>query len=108
MDYPTPIKRLIAQFKQLPGIGPKSAERIAVWMIQQGRELSPELANALNHANTSVTECGTCGFFLEAEAGCHLCDSPVRDTTQLCIVEQPTDVLPIERSGAYRGHYHVL
>ena len=107
VDYPEPVRALIVQLKQLPGIGPKSAERIAVWMMQQGAETTGPLAEIVARAGTEVIECEECGFFA-TEEGCAICDAIQRDEHSLCIVEQPTDILPLERSGAYRGHYHTL
>lgn len=108
VDYPEPVKALISQLKQLPGIGPKSAERIAVWMMQQGKGSSGQFAKIVEQAGETVIECRTCGFFSTEELGCGICDSQQRDVASICIVEQPTDILPLERSGAYRGHYHSL
>jgi recombination protein RecR len=108
VDYPEPVKVLIAHLKQLPGIGPKSAERIAVWLMQQGTEVTGQFSQALGRAGDLVIECGTCGFFSTLERGCSVCDGHQRDSSLLCIVEQPTDILPLERSGAFRGHYHSL
>lgn len=108
VDYPDPVRRLIAQLKQLPGIGPKSAERIAVWLIQSGAETSIVFSDALAAAAREVTECRICGFFATEELGCAICDGQHREAHLLCIVEQPTDILPLERSGAFRGHYHSL
>ncbi len=108
VDYPEPVKALISHLKQLPGIGPKSAERIAVWLMQQGQGTTVPFADALKGAGSLVFECGTCGFFSTEEHGCAVCDGLQRDSHLLCIVEQPTDILPLERSGAFRGHYHSL
>lgn len=108
VDYPEPVRRLISQLKLLPGIGPKSAERIAVWLMQRGAGTTEPFAEALGDAAREVTECGVCGFFATAEKGCGICDGLRRDENLLCIVEQPTDILPLERSGAFRGHYHSL
>lgn len=108
VDYPDPVKALIVQLKQLPGIGPKSAERIAVWMMQKGPETSSLFSDIVRAAGDTVVECRTCGFFATEETGCAICDSVQRDGSSLCVVEQPTDILPLERSGAYRGHYHTL
>ncbi len=108
VDYPDPVRSLIAQLKQLPGIGPKSAERIAVWLVQRGSEASLPLSHALATAAGEVKECEVCGFFATEEKGCAICDSHQREGDQLCVVEQPTDILPLERSGAFRGHYHSL
>ena len=108
IDYPTPIKTLISHLKQLPGVGPKSAERIAVWLIQYGKDLSQPLSEALSEAGQRVGECEVCGFFSAQGEGCVICDTPGREAETLCVVEHPTDILPLERSGAFRGHYHVL
>ncbi len=108
VDYPEPVRLLISQLKRLPGIGPKSAERIAVWLLQQGRESTDPLSRVVAVAGETVLECSVCGFFSTAETGCAICESEMRDHAALCIVEQPTDILPLERSGAFRGHYHSL
>jgi len=108
VDYPLPVKALIAQLKRLPGIGPKSAERIAIWLMQRGGETTDPLAESLVTAGRDVRECAICGFFSTADDGCAVCDGPARDHAILCVVEQPTDILPLERSGAFRGHYHSL
>lgn len=108
VDYPEPVKALISHLKQLPGIGPKSAERIAVWMMQQGVGTAIPFADTLKRAGSLVIECGTCGFFSTEEQGCAICGGLERDSHLLCIVEQPTDILPLERSGAFRGQYHSL
>ena len=108
VDYPEPVKALISQLKQLPGIGPKSAERIAVWLMQQDGGATVFFADILKRAGDLVMECRTCGFFSTEEQGCAICDGHQRDPHLLCVVEQPTDILPLERSGAFRGHYHSL
>lgn len=108
VDYPEPVRALIIYLKQLPGIGPKSAERIAVWLMQQGQEMSGPFAEILARAGTEVIECRICGFFATEAGGCAICDAVQREEASLCVVEQPTDILPLERSGAFRGHYHSL
>ncbi|MEM1441844.1 MAG: recombination mediator RecR, partial [Verrucomicrobiota bacterium] len=108
VDYPDPVKALIVHLKQLPGIGPKSAERIAVWLMQQGKEVASPFAEVMEKAGREVIECAVCGFFSTVETGCAICDGLERDESLLCVVEQPTDILPLERSGAFRGHYHSL
>lgn len=106
-DFPEPVKLLIGELKRLPGIGPRGAERIAMWLLQSPKADPPALAGALTAAKEAVVACPRCGFFATADA-CALCDDPRRDERVLCVVEQATDVLPLERSGAYRGHYHCL
>jgi recombination protein RecR len=107
MDYPVAVKELIAEFKRLPGVGPRSAERIAIWLLQSKKANGAELATALTQAATDVVICEVCGFFA-TQTGCPCCDAGGREDDLLCVVEQPTDVLPIERSGAFRGKYHCL
>jgi recombination protein RecR len=108
VDYPEAVRNLIAHLRTLPGIGPRSAERIAVHLLRQGAQTMTGLAEALSRCAEEVVECGTCGFFSGKAAHCVICDDTHRDRTSLCIVEQATDILPMERSGAYAGQYHVL
>lgn len=106
-EFPSPLRTLIDELKRLPGIGARSAERIALWMIQS-RDAHPEsLGRAIERVQQCVHGCSQCGFFTEADP-CQLCTDPNRDPHLLCVVEQPTDVLPIERSGAFHGRYHSL
>lgn len=107
LDFPAPVKALIARFKQLPGIGPRSAERIAVWLLQNTKAEPAALADSLREAQELVVSCPQCGFFATRES-CAVCQDPQRDHRLLCVVEQATDVLPLERSGAFRGRYHCL
>ena len=106
-DYPQPVVNLINELKHLPGIGPRSAERIAVWLLQNPKAQPAVIAEALVAAEENITSCESCGFFATAE-GCTVCGDSGRDAAQLCVVEQATDVLPLERSGAFRGYYHCL
>ncbi len=107
LSYPEPIVDLIDELKRLPGIGPRSAERIAVWMIQNKKSNSATLSAAIAGSKESVKLCQICGFF-STNGDCALCLDDNRDVTTLCVVEQPTDVLPLERSGAFAGYYHCL
>lgn len=106
-DFPEPVRLLVAELKRLPGIGPRSAERIAVWLVQSAKADSGALAAALLTAKETIRPCPTCGFFATSSA-CGLCDDTTRDDQMLCVVEQATDVLPLERSGVFRGRYHCL
>lgn len=106
-DFPEPVRELIGQLKRLPGIGPRSAERIAVWLLQSPKADPSALATALQTARETIRPCPVCGFFA-TEAGCGICDDPKRDEHMLCVIEQATDVLPLERSGSFRGRYHCL
>ena len=106
-DYPQEVVELIAELKRLPGIGARSAERVAVWLLQNKKANAQELSERLLRAKENVTSCGVCGFFASTE-GCSVCDDSSRDTETLCVVEQATDVLPLERSGVFSGFYHCL
>jgi recombination protein RecR len=106
-DFPEPVKALVGELKRLPGVGPRSAERIAVWLLQSPKADAPQLAKSLLEAKEKIRPCPVCGFFA-TESGCDVCDEPGRDDQILCVVEQATDVLPLERSGAFRGRYHCL
>ncbi len=108
LDYPPSLLELIAALKRMPGVGSRGAERLALWFLQSAHNEAHALATALDTAITSVSTCPTCGFFAPCGERCAACEDPERDTTQLCVVEQPTDVLPIERCGLYRGLYHCL
>lgn len=104
-DYPEPFRVLVQELRRLPGVGPRSAERMALWLLEDtGRTTS--LSQALVAAREGVKRCRECGFFSAAEL-CGICADSEREDI-LCVVERATDVLPIERSGAFRGHYHVL
>jgi len=105
--FPEPVVDLIGELKRLPGIGPRSAERVAVWLLQSDRSNSHELAESIRDAVDQVTSCETCGFFATSD-GCPVCSDGTRDTQSLCVVEQATDVLPLERSAVFGGYYHCL
>jgi recombination protein RecR len=106
-EYPPPLQTLIAELKRLPGIGTRSAERIALWMLLSADSHPQTLAAAIRGACETVHPCSRCGFFTDKDP-CLLCADPRRDASVLCVVEQPTDILPLERSGSYQGLYHVL
>ncbi len=108
LDYPTPIQRLIVQLKSLPGIGPRSAERLALWLLARGRERVIPLATALGGLGAEVIMCEDCGFYLQRETLCLLCTNEKRNRHLLCVVEEAADVLRLERSRAFNGMYHVL
>ena len=99
--------RLQAALKQLPGIGYRSAERIALHLLVEKPERLPALVAALEAAAGSVRRCARCGNLAEAEH-CAICADERRDGSAICVVEQVPDLVAIERSGAYRGSYHVL
>ena len=107
VEYPHEVRALVAELKRMPGVGPRSAERIAVHLIQNPKATPMDLSNALRACHEKVRSCPTCGFFM-GERECAVCSEQGRDSDSLCVVEQPTDVLPIERSGVFRGLYHCL
>ena len=102
-----PINRLVEAFAHLPGIGPKTAQRLAYYLLRQSPELSHELADAIVFMRDSVVFCSQC-FHLTAADPCVICSDSHRDRSLLCVVEEPLDVLAFERTQRYRGLYHVL
>ena len=107
VEYPGPIGELVAQLRRMPGIGPRSAERIALWMNQAKDARPVDIARAIQAAAEGIRACERCGFF-STGAVCEICADGSRNGLQLCVVEQATDILPLERTGVYRGHYHAL
>ena len=101
------LVKLIEQFEKLPGIGRKSAQRMAFFMLSQPIEKAEEFANAVVTAHKSIRRCSVCCNLSEQET-CPVCSNPMRDRTTICIVESPRDVMSFERVGEYRGLYHVL
>lgn len=97
----------MAALGELPGIGPRTAERLALYLVQAPPDLSRKLAEALLAARERVQACRQCGALTETQP-CALCADPRRDAATLCVVERPVDVLLLEKSGTYRGRYHVL
>lgn len=108
LNYPAPIQRLIQQFRALPGIGPRSAERLVLWLLSGGHGHVTPLAEALGVLGNEVEMCGECGFYSEKGNECQLCVNDRRNRSVLCVVEAAADVLRLERSGAFQGQYHVL
>jgi recombination protein RecR len=107
VEYPLPIKNLVNQLRRMPGIGPRSAERIALWMVQSKDARPQEIAEALQQVSDSVRPCRECGFFTTEEL-CPFCEDPSRASGILCVVELATDILPLERTGVFAGRYHAL
>ena len=108
MEYfPAPLEKLVEQFARLPGIGGKSAQRLAFYVLGLPEEEAREFADAILDAKHSVTCCPVCQNFT-AGGLCPICASPKRDGSTICVVADPRDVAAIERSREYNGHYHVL
>ena len=107
IDYPAPFLQLSRELRRLPGIGPRSAERIALWILSNKDARPAQLAGALTAAGSSVHPCKHCGFFATEDL-CEICLQPARAGREICVVEQATDILPIEKTGSFRGLYHAL
>lgn len=107
MKFPPHLAELIEALRTLPGVGPKSAQRMAFHLLQDGRAGAQTLARSMEAALASVTRCRRCRMFAEQEL-CPICASPQRESTLLCAVESPADVVAIEQSGSFRGRYFVL
>ena len=106
-EYPSAIRELIAQLRQMPGIGPRSAERIALWIVRARGDQPETIAGAIATTRETVRPCPRCGFFT-TEPLCDICSDTSRASDLLCVVEQPTDILPLEKTSAFRGRYHSL
>lgn len=105
--FPAPIERLIDELKRLPGIGPKSAQRIVFHLLKAREGDVHALAESLVAMKTTVRRCAACNYFATGEL-CHFCSDPNRSHAAICVVEEPASVLPVEKSGEFRGLYHVL
>ena len=105
--YPEPVARLIDALQRLPGIGPKTAQRLTFYMLKRPPDEVRELGDALLAVKEKITYCRTC-FNVTDEDPCRICTDPRRDEHVLCIVEEPNDLLAMERTGEFRGRYHVL
>jgi recombination protein RecR len=105
--YPEPVARLIEAFQKLPGIGPKTAQRLTFFLLKRPAEEAEELAVSLGELKTRIVHCSVC-FNVTEEDPCRICRDPARDARVLCVVEEPNDLLALERTGEYRGRYHVL
>jgi recombination protein RecR len=101
------IEELVAEFARLPGIGRKTAQRLTYFLLKQPRETTVRLSRAVAALGERVRACSRCGNLTEADP-CAICTDPRRDPSVVCVVEEASDVLAIERAGEYRGHYHVL
>jgi recombination protein RecR len=104
---PEPIASLIGALSKLPGIGPRSAERIALHLVQAESGAVKQLAEAILSARDRVRSCEVCGALTE-KSPCALCQDSRRDASLVCIVERPVDIISLEKSGTFRGQYHVL
>jgi recombination protein RecR len=105
--YPEPLARLIEALQRLPGIGPKTAQRLAFFLLKRPAEEVAALAESLTQLKALIVHCRVC-FNVTQDDPCRICRDPQRDARSLCVVEEPNDLLAIERTGEFRGRYHVL
>jgi recombination protein RecR len=106
---PDPLQRLVQALERLPGIGPKTASRLAFYLLRSPDDLSKELAGALSELKSAIGQCSTCfNFTLSGREQCEVCANPERDASLICVVEEALDVLALERTAGYHGRYHVL
>jgi recombination protein RecR len=104
---PEPIVRLVEAFHRLPGIGPKSAQRLAFHMLRVSEKEAEELASAILDVKRRIKFCSSCLNITESDP-CSFCADPARDASLICVVEQPLDIIAIDRAAAFKGRYHVL
>jgi recombination protein RecR len=107
MKHSPALANLIEALRGLPGVGPKSAQRMAFYLLQEGRPAARTLVTGLGHALERVGRCSRCRMLTEGPL-CAICAAPARDDALMCVVESPADVVAIEQSGGYRGRYFVL
>ena len=105
--YPAPVARLIEALQRLPGVGPKTAQRMTFFLLKRPADEVRELSESLVAVKERIVYCRTC-FNVTDEDPCRICADPARDDRVLCVVEEPNDLLAMERTGEYHGRYHVL
>ena len=105
--YPEPVARLIEALQRLPGIGPKTAQRLTFFLLKRPADEVQTLAESLTQLKALIVHCRVC-FNVTEEDPCRICSDPRRDQRVLCVVEEPNDLLALERTGEFRGRYHVL
>ena len=106
-NLPEPLEALVQALRRLPGIGPRSAERLGLHLVQSDSSLTRSLADVLLRARELIRLCRICGAITETDP-CRICQSPTRDPSLLCLVERPVDIISLEKAGSFAGKYHVL
>ena len=106
-SVPRPVIRLIEEFSRLPGIGPKTASRLTFYLLRAADEQTRALAEALTQLKERITFCSEC-YNISESSTCSICEDPSRDRGLLCVVEEPLDVMALERARGFKGLYHVL
>ena len=107
MDYPAPVERLIDELRKLPGVGPKSAQRIAFYLLRGTKDDAGRLAEAIGTLLDGIRTCAECNSVTDREL-CQHCSDPARSARTICVVEEPHDVVAIEKTRDFKGRYHVL
>ena len=107
MDYPAPVERLIDELRKLPGVGPKSAQRIAFYLLRGTKDDAGRLAEAIGTLLDGIRTCSECHSVTDREL-CQHCSDPARSPRTICVVEEPHDVVAIEKTRDFKGRYHVL
>jgi recombination protein RecR len=107
MDMPEPLSNLVNHFARLPGIGPKSARRLAFYLLSQSSAVSLQLAQSIQHAKEQIMECNICHNLSDTNP-CPICTSTTRDSKTICVVAKISDIYAFENGNMYKGHYHVL
>jgi len=105
--FPISMKTLVEEFSKMPGIGPKTAQRLAFYILKSSKGDADALSNAIKKVKESVRSCKVCNNLSDGEL-CEICMSPSRDRLELCVVEEPNDVVTIEKAGNFNGVYHIL
>ncbi|MDO4534843.1 MAG: recombination mediator RecR [Clostridium perfringens] len=105
--YPVAIEKLIEEFAKLPGVGKKTAQRLTLHVLNLPKDEVEEFASALVKARGTIKYCSVCGNFTDSDP-CAICSNPSRDKSQICVVEQPKDIMTMEKVKDYNGVYHVL
>ena len=106
-QYAAPLRELIEEFNKLPGIGNKTAQRLAFYVMNLPEEKSAKLANAIINAKKNIRYCSVCQNLSESEV-CNICSNTARDHSIMCVMESPRDIMQMERTNEYKGVYHVL
>ncbi len=105
--YAKPLARLVGEFEKLPGIGPKSAQRLAFYVLRLSEEEASSLAEAINEVKAKIGYCRICSNFTDQEV-CDICRDPRRSDDEICVIAEPRDLIAMDKTGEFRGKYHVL
>lgn len=107
MHYAKPLAKLVSEFEKLPGIGPKSAQRLAFHILRMTMDEATDFANAILEVKTTIRQCNTCFSYTDQET-CEVCSDPRRNRRIICVVSEPRDIVSMDKTNEYKGVYHVL